>query len=470
MLDDHHGVALVHQTLEHVHQLVDVGGVQAGGGLVQNIDGGAGGLPGKLGGQLHPLGFAAGQGGGGLAQLDVAQAHVHEGLKLVADLGQILEEGQGLLHRHLQHLVDVFALVAHLESLPVVALALAHLAGDVDVWQEVHLDLQQAVAGAGLAPSAPDVEGEPARAVSPALGVLGGGEQLPDVVEQPGVGGGVGAGRPADGGLVDGDDLVEELDALHAVVPAGPGLGAVELHAQPLVEDLVDQRRLARAGHAGDGDERPQREGHVDVPEVVFRRAPDDELIAVPRPAGGRDRYLFPAGKVVAGDGAGGVHNVLCRAAGHHVPAVDARAGADVHDVVGGPHGVFVVLHHDEGVAQIPQVLEGTQQQVIVPLVQADGRLVQNIQHPHEGGADLGGQPDALALAAGQGARLTAEGQVLEPYRAQEAQPGADLLQDLVGDHHLGVGEGDGVEEGQRLVHRLFTEVVDGDAAHRHRQ
>ncbi len=48
--------------------------------------------------------------------------------------------------------------------------------------------------------------------------------------------------------------------------------------------------------------------------------------------------------------------------------------------------------------------LQGGQQLVVVPLVQADGRLVQDIQHPHEAAADLGGQADALALAAGQGA------------------------------------------------------------------
>ena len=39
-----------------------------------------------------------------------------------------------------------------------------------------------------------------------------------------------------------------------------------------------------------------------------------------------------------------------------------------------------------------------------------------NVQHPHEGGADLGGQPNPLALAAGQGARLAAEGQIGQPH------------------------------------------------------
>ena len=49
-----------------------------------------------------------------------------------------------LLDRHLQDLGDVLALVVDLERLAVVALALAHLARDVDVGQEVHLDLDDA--------------------------------------------------------------------------------------------------------------------------------------------------------------------------------------------------------------------------------------------------------------------------------------------------------------------------------------
>jgi hypothetical protein len=67
-----------------------------------------------------------------------------------------------LLDRHVEHVGDRLALEQHLQRLAVVALALAHLAGDVDVGQEVHLDLDDAVALAGLAAAALDVEGEAA--------------------------------------------------------------------------------------------------------------------------------------------------------------------------------------------------------------------------------------------------------------------------------------------------------------------
>ena len=64
---------------------------------------------------------------------------------------------------------------------------------------------------------------------------------------------------------------------------------------------------------------------------------------------------------------------------------VDVGPGAGIHDEVRRPHGVLVMLHYHQGVAQIPQMLQGLQQPAVVPLVQTNGGLVQDIQHPHEG-------------------------------------------------------------------------------------
>ena len=145
-------------------------------------------------------------------------------------------------------------------------------------------------------------------------------------------------------------------------------------------------------------------------------------------------------------------------------------SGADVDEVVGGAHGVLVVLHHDQGVAQVLQPLQGGQQLVVVPLVQADGRLVQDIQHPHEAAADLGGQADALAFAAGQGAAGPGQGQVAQAHGLQEAQPGADLLENLGGDELLGGGQGQGVEKFQLPVHRQLRGLHNGQVPYRYRQ
>ena len=109
-----------------------------------------------------------------------------------------------------------------LERLAVVARALADLARDVDVGQELHLDLDDPVALAVLAAAALDVEREPARAVAADARLGHAREQLADRREQADVGRRVRARRPADRALVDLDDLVDVLDALDPVVLARP--------------------------------------------------------------------------------------------------------------------------------------------------------------------------------------------------------------------------------------------------------
>ena len=220
VLDDQHGVAGVDQARQHGEQPADVLEVQAGRGLVEDVDGVAGRALGQLGGQLHPLGLAAREGGGGLAEPDVAEADVDDRLHVPGDDGLVGEEGQGLLAAHLEDVGDVLALEGDVEGVAVVAGALAHLARHVDVGQEVHLDLDRAVAGARLAPAAGHVEAEPAGQVAADLRLLGLGEQLADVVEHAGVGGRVRPRRAPDRRLVDVDDLVEQLDALDPLVEA----------------------------------------------------------------------------------------------------------------------------------------------------------------------------------------------------------------------------------------------------------
>ena len=137
-----------------------------------------------------------------------------------------------------------------------------------------------------------------------------------------------------------------------------------------------------------------------------------------------------PAGQVRAGQRLLAGQQVCHRPGDDDLAAVLARAGADVDHPVGGADGVLVVLDHDQRVAQVAQPQQRLEQPVVVPLVQPDGRLVQHVQHADQPGADLGGQPDPLRLAAGQRRRGAVQRQVVQADVEQEAQPGVDLLED----------------------------------------
>ena len=124
------------------------------------------------------------------------------------------------------------------------------------------------------------------------------------------------------------------------------------------------------------------------------------------------------------------------------------------------------MLHHNEGVSQVTQVLQGAQQLVVIPLVQADGRLVQDIQHAHQGRSDLGSQADPLALAAGKGACRPGQGQIAQAHIHEELQPGLDLLDDLLCHQSHIAGELQVFHEFQPTSDAHPAKIHNADAAH----
>ena len=179
----------------------------------------------------------------------------------------------------------------------------------------------------------------------------------------------------------------------------------------------------------------PRRKSDVDGCEVVGPRAPHRDplpLLAGPRGLRHRDRLLpaqvLPGQALPACDDGGGL------ALGHDLAAVDARARPHVHDIVGAADRVLVMLDHEHGVAEVAQVAQRAEQARIVALMQADGGLVEHVEHAGQPRADLRGEADALALAAGERAGGAREREVLQPDIHQELQSLVDLLQDAPGD------------------------------------
>ena len=113
---------------------------------------------------------------------------------------------------------------------------------------------------------------------------------------------------------------------------------------------------------------------------------------------------------------------------------------------------------------------EGVEQPAVVALVQADRRFVEHVEHAHEPGADLGGQADALRLAARERAGGAVEREVVEPDCGHEPEPVGDLLEDLGGDCLLTRSEGKRPEPRHGLLDRELHHVVDGAVPDAHRE
>ena len=186
----------------------------------------------------------------------------------------------------------------------------------------------------------------------------------------------------------------------------------------------------------------------------LFSRAPTTVTLLPSAPAADRRaRDLPAAGEVLPRDRVGVLEQALDGAGVDHLAAVLAGPRADVDDPVGRGDGVLVVLDDDERVAEVAQPGQRLDEPVVVALVQPDRGLVEDVEHADQAGADLGGQPDALGLAAGQRAGRPVQRQVVEADVEQEAQPGLDLLDDPLGDLPLAHGE---VDSARNSAHRRW--------------
>ncbi len=69
----------------------------------------------------------------------------------------------------------------------------------------------------------------------------------------------------------------------------------VEFLCQIRVQNVINQRGFAGAGHAGDADKAAQRNIHIQVLEVVLRGAANPEEVSAAGAPRVRDRNMQPA-------------------------------------------------------------------------------------------------------------------------------------------------------------------------------
>src|ERR1035441_3239963 len=88
-----------------------------------------------------------------------------------------------------------------------------------------------------------------------------------------------------------------------------------------------------------------------------------------------------------------------------------AGAGAEVEQMIGGAENVGVVLDDDDGVAQVAQLFQNSNQPGGVARVQSDRRLVENVERANQLRTERCGQLNALRLAAGERGGTAGEGE-----------------------------------------------------------
>src|SRR5208337_3734630 len=94
--------AQVRQPMQNFKQLAHIVEMQAGGGLVEKVESAPCLAFAQFAGELHALGFAAGQSGRALAQLHVTEADIDQGLQLLANVRYVFKDRQSVLDGEVQ--------------------------------------------------------------------------------------------------------------------------------------------------------------------------------------------------------------------------------------------------------------------------------------------------------------------------------------------------------------------------------
>src|SRR5687768_857422 len=159
VLDQQDGVAGIDKAIQRSKQPLDVGHVQSGGWLVEDVDGVLRALQrAQLGRDLDALRLSTRQRGRRLAERQVPEAKVGEDLDLPSNGWLGGEELDALLYRHVEDVGNRLAADGDLECLGVEACAFAGTAGHLDVRHEVQLRRDRPFTLALFTTAALDVE------------------------------------------------------------------------------------------------------------------------------------------------------------------------------------------------------------------------------------------------------------------------------------------------------------------------
>lgn len=312
------------------------------------------------------------------------------------------------------------------------AAALAGGAGDEDIREELHGNLLVAHAPAALTAATPGVKGESGGGEAGALGLFGGGKEFADGVVDVEIEEGGGAGGLAERGLVDQDHIGDLLEALDGFQLGRFLHGAAQMLEQGLVDDFVDEGAFARTAHAGNRHQAAEREGKIQVPQVVAGGPTDFEprmVFSGARSAIFRKGNGFPAGEIRPGGGLLNLGKAGGRAGIEEAATLRAGTGAELENIFRGADDGLIVFNHEDGVAGLAEFAEKAEQAVGVAGMESDAGFIEDEEGSGEASAQATREVDPLKFSSGEGAGSAVECQVAQAHAEKKAKTFPDVFQ-----------------------------------------
>ena len=223
--------------------------------------------------------------------------------------------------------------------------------------------------------------------------------------------------------MINRDDFVKEIEPFNRVVRRRFGRAAVEVARDCGQNGVVNQRGFARTGDARHASQQTDRERDIDPLEVVAARAVHNELaLWVGRSAVFRCGDPQGPGEVTSRERSGMPGDFFGGPLGHDLPAMHARSGSEVDDMVTGADRVFIVFDDQYRIAEIAQMAQRLNQSFVIALMQADRGFIEHIHDPGQTRTNLASQSDSLTFAARKGLGWAVEGKVIEAHVHKKAQ------------------------------------------------
>ena len=118
------------------------------------------------------------------------------------------------------------------------------------------------------------------------------------------------------------------------------------------------------------------------------------------------------------------------------------------------------MLDQDQRITKVAEVPQRPQEPVVVSGMQPNRRLVEDVENAGQSAADLAGQPDALALAAGECGRPSGQIEIIEADINQKGQPVAHFAHQIAGNVLLVGIEVEVLEERLSLPQRPTADLI----------
>ena len=343
------------------------------------------------------------------------------------------EELNGLIDGHVEDVADVLVVEVDVEYLGLEPLSVAALAGQHEVGHELHLDGDCALAFAFLTTSAIGVEAEIGRCEAHLLRKRLGCEKLPYFVPCLDVGHGIGARALADWVLIHELNGAHHLHvALQAEELARTVCNLIELALHRIIENVAHKAALAASAHASHTSHHAKREAHVNALQVVSSSAFHFD-IAVRLATGKRQGNGFSTSEE-----AQSMRGFADRCDAFGWTIIDdlttqpACLRAYVDKPVGRADDFLVMLHHNNRIAQVAELLQDLDEPLRVATMQADAGLVEDIEAANETAAKRGCKVDALTLATRQAVRWAIKRQVAQADVQEVLQAVLDFREDAL--------------------------------------